>query len=177
MEDDADWDVSLKSQLHTIAEKTRIFGNVALDQRTHSPYGDEWDLLWLGNCNTPPGPPDSQTFSSVDGHLHWVFRAHGGMACVYGYAVTQSAARMLIHWLLDHDLAPDLAISQFCEHHVCITVWPELIGSRKTARARFRHSSISSQNGKSREKGETRNIRNSAMLDMLSRMGRDMLRS
>jgi len=45
MEDDADWDVSLKSQLHKTAEKTRILGNVALDQKTHSPYGDEWDLL------------------------------------------------------------------------------------------------------------------------------------
>jgi len=56
LEDDADWGVSLKSQLHTVAEKTRSLGNVARDQRTHSPYGDEWDLLWLGNCATPPGP-------------------------------------------------------------------------------------------------------------------------
>lgn len=82
MEDDADWDVSLKSQLHTVAEKTPILGNVALDQRTLNPYGDEWDLLWLGNCATPAGPEDSQTFSGEDGQLYWVFRTYGGMACV-----------------------------------------------------------------------------------------------
>ncbi len=171
MEDDADWDVSLKSQLHTFAGKTRILGNVALDQRTHSPYGDEWDLLWLGNCATPPGPRDSQTFSGEDGQVHFVFRAYGGMACVYGYAVTQSAARMLMGWLFDLDLAPDMAISKFCEHHVCITIWPELIGEHKSAGPRFRDSSISDHTGEFRQKGETRNIRNSAILDMLSRVG------
>ena len=79
MEDEVDWDVSLKSQLHTISEKTRMLGNVTLD--------------------------------------------------------------------------------------------------RKTARARLRDSSISNQTGKFREEGETRNIRNSAILDMVSRVGRDKLRS
>lgn len=179
MEDDADWDISLKSQLRTIAEKARILSNIALDQRSHSPYGDDWDLLWLGNCNTPPVPPESQTFSGIDGQLHWVFRARGGMACVYGYAITQSAAKLLVNWLLDHNLAPDMAISEFCEHYVCITVWPELIGSRKTARARSRDSSISHQTHEFKDKGETRNIRNSAILDTWSRvgrMGRDKLR-
>lgn len=78
---------------------------------------------------------------------------------------------MLMGWLLDLDWSPDMAISAFCEFHVCITVWPELIGSHKAAGARSRDSSISNQTGKFREKGETRNIRSSAILDMLSRVG------
>ena len=171
IEDDADWDVSLKKQLRMFAEKIRIIGNVPLDKDTHSPYGDAWDLLWLGECATPPGPPDSQTFPGVGEQAHWVFRTSGGMACLYGYAVTQRSARMLMGWLLDVDEATDFAVGKFCSNHRCITVWPELIGSHKSAGPRNRDSSISNQTGEARKKGETRNIANSAILDMLNRIG------
>jgi len=171
LEDDADWDVTLKGQLHTFAEKTRILSDIPLDRRTYSPYGDDWDILWLGSCANPPGPPDSQIFTGENGQQHWVFRVHGGMACIYGYAVTQWAAKMLMGWLLDLDQHPDIAISGFCENHKCITVWPELIGEHRSAGARFRDSSITNYTGEFRQKGETRNIRNSAILDMLSRVG------
>ncbi|PYI09564.1 hypothetical protein BO78DRAFT_308143 [Aspergillus sclerotiicarbonarius CBS 121057] len=66
LEDDVDWDVTLKTQLHDFAQ-----GALALQPKPHSthnrpphsssssPYGTEWDLLWLGHCgmkcqrNTP----------------------------------------------------------------------------------------------------------------------------
>ncbi|CAF9910117.1 MAG: hypothetical protein HETSPECPRED_009616 [Heterodermia speciosa] len=171
IEDDADWDLSLKSQLHMFAEKARIIGNVPLDKQTPSPYGDAWDLLWLGECATPPGPSDSQIFPGAGDQAHWVFRTHGGMACLYGYAVTQRSARMLMGWLLDVDEATDFAVGKFCSNHSCVTVWPELIGSHKSAGPRNRDSSISNQTDEAREKGETRNIVNSAILDMLGRIG------
>lgn len=80
LEDDADWDVRLKQQLMDIAEGTRLLLGMAkqeplfqannlptggdhtamsdaasvpsqpLQRPPHSPYGDDWDLLWLGHC-------------------------------------------------------------------------------------------------------------------------------
>jgi hypothetical protein len=50
-EDDADWDVNIKAQLVEFARGTRYI----LEQETKSPvspYGDGWDVLWLGNCGT-----------------------------------------------------------------------------------------------------------------------------
>jgi len=91
MEDDADWDVRIKSQLQVFAQASRAFTqptgskppttlaetygsrgdgrsppDVAVDQLPSAkgsgpkitPYGDDWDVLWLGHCGTelPKGP-------------------------------------------------------------------------------------------------------------------------
>jgi len=78
LEDDADWDVRLKSQMQlfarvataftqrsngeTVAEESRthhlleistnheVLRNMPLARRT--PYGEDWDVLWLGHCGT-----------------------------------------------------------------------------------------------------------------------------
>lgn len=50
MEDDMDWDVRLKSQLRHIALGTRALQFSSPSHRLDSPYGDNWDLLWLGHC-------------------------------------------------------------------------------------------------------------------------------
>ncbi|KAJ5885010.1 Glycosyl transferase family 25 [Penicillium taxi] len=49
MEDDADWDVSLKAQLESLARAVRALQGTSAT-KTHSPYGDDWDILWLGHC-------------------------------------------------------------------------------------------------------------------------------
>jgi hypothetical protein len=50
IEDDADWDVMLKSQLLEIAQGARhVQGSMNPE---HSPYGDTWDALFLGHCGT-----------------------------------------------------------------------------------------------------------------------------
>ncbi|KAJ5710845.1 CAZyme family GT25 [Penicillium malachiteum] len=49
MEDDADWDVSIKTQLQNFAIALRqLQGNTELIST--SPFGDGWDILWLGHC-------------------------------------------------------------------------------------------------------------------------------
>ncbi|KAJ5229652.1 hypothetical protein N7489_010360 [Penicillium chrysogenum] len=51
MEDDTDWDVSIKAQLQSFAHAVRALQ--LQDSRnvpTQSPYGDDWDILWLGHC-------------------------------------------------------------------------------------------------------------------------------
>ncbi|KAG4433359.1 hypothetical protein IFR05_011165 [Cadophora sp. M221] len=49
MEDDMDWDVRLKSQLQLIARGTQTLQG-SNSQTSDSPYGDDWDLIWLGHC-------------------------------------------------------------------------------------------------------------------------------
>ncbi|KAL2072427.1 hypothetical protein VTL71DRAFT_11770 [Oculimacula yallundae] len=49
LEDDVDWDVRLKPLLQLIANGTRTLqGHSA--HSSDSPYGDDWDLIWLGHC-------------------------------------------------------------------------------------------------------------------------------
>ena len=49
MEDDADWDVTIKTQLQSFALAVRALQGTD-HTRTASPYGDDWDILWLGHC-------------------------------------------------------------------------------------------------------------------------------
>lgn len=68
MEDDMDWDVRLKPQLELAAAGARAILSSLPDElfpserpsSSHpaseppiSPYGDDWDLLWLGHCGEP----------------------------------------------------------------------------------------------------------------------------
>lgn len=68
MEDDMDWDVRLKPQLELAALGARAVVSTLPDalfpngrpssshpssQPPVSPYGDDWDLLWLGHCGEP----------------------------------------------------------------------------------------------------------------------------
>lgn len=65
LEDDADWDVRLKAQLEAISRGTRILLDMAHEEPAFasklppksrsldgidSPYGQGWDILWLGHC-------------------------------------------------------------------------------------------------------------------------------
>jgi hypothetical protein len=44
IEDDADWDIGLKSQLVEFGRGSRWLLD-SDDKATHSPYGDNWDIL------------------------------------------------------------------------------------------------------------------------------------
>ncbi|TEY47668.1 hypothetical protein BOTCAL_0302g00160 [Botryotinia calthae] len=50
-EDDVDWDTRLKSQLLTFAAGSKFIQYTSTTpSNLISPYGDNWDLLWLGHC-------------------------------------------------------------------------------------------------------------------------------
>lgn len=60
MEDDMDWDVHLKSQLAQFAAAAKTLQAGFDDDHdqtpaTASPYGPNWDMLWLGSCATTFG--------------------------------------------------------------------------------------------------------------------------
>ncbi|KAJ5819067.1 hypothetical protein N7474_004658 [Penicillium riverlandense] len=48
-EDDVDWDVTIKTQLQSFALAVRTLQKTER-ARTASPYGDDWDVLWIGHC-------------------------------------------------------------------------------------------------------------------------------
>ncbi|KAL4795268.1 hypothetical protein BDV19DRAFT_398938 [Aspergillus venezuelensis] len=56
MEDDADWDVTLKTQLRSFALSVRALQSQTSDSSTTkaSLYGNDWDIFWLGHCDPPP---------------------------------------------------------------------------------------------------------------------------
>ncbi len=71
MEDDMDWDVHIKSQLSQLAPAARelqagFHRNQTLAAPT-SPYGRDWDMLWLGSCATTFGR-DLPAHLQVAGH-------------------------------------------------------------------------------------------------------------
>lgn len=137
-EDDADWDVDLKSQLELVAQGTRALSalpkprdpclpnrtaeneapNEAPKEAPHSPYGDDWDLLWLGHCgvtlhqdsshvfridNDPSVAPPHRRMSfksfinttAYPDSTRLVFRTGNGM-CVYSYALSNRGAQKLL---------------------------------------------------------------------------------
>lgn len=61
MEDDVDWDVDLRTkQMELVVNNVRNFTGVRSDNlSTISPYGDAWDVLWLGHCGAEMRPVPS----------------------------------------------------------------------------------------------------------------------
>lgn len=63
-EDDADWDVTFRDQLLQFAKGTRyVTGTEAKGSFVpHSPYGEDWDVLWIGHCNSRPTNGDNKRY-------------------------------------------------------------------------------------------------------------------
>jgi len=53
-EDDADWDVAIKAQMLQVARGSRWLLDSSGDRVPSSPYGDGWDVLWIGHCSAEP---------------------------------------------------------------------------------------------------------------------------
>jgi hypothetical protein len=104
------------------------------------PYGDDWDVLWLGHCGTslPPhhnssalGTPsdrlmllDNATIPNIDPSPSSVYpprtriyhRSHA-TSCVLAYAVTQHGARKIMyeHCIPNFDRDYGTALSEWCD--------------------------------------------------------------
>ena len=109
------------------------------------PYGDKWDVLWLGHCrtslqphhnasagNSPPdrlmllndptvpafkstSPPDTSG-SPYPPQSRIYHRAHSTL-CTLAYAVTQQGARKILyeHGIRNLDKSYDFALSEWCD--------------------------------------------------------------
>lgn len=196
MEDDSDWDVSLKDQLLLFAQGSQYVTGVKQNEIPHSPYGDEWDLLWLGHCasqievndqrrfliendNTVPPPSRRVNFSwdipdmSIYSNSSRIVYKAGSGVCLYAYALSLRGAAKLLHGnsMLTTFLPIDLAIGYKCrddDNFRCIGVFPQLIDSHKGAGRVNRDSDIGGPMTNVRKTGYTFNIVHSIRLNMQS---------
>ena len=194
-EDDADWDISFKSQLELFAAGSRVLSTTPPTDKPHSPYGDDWDLLWLGHCGIRRQPNDSQVFvidndpavpppnhrgnfggkpdmTSYANSTRIVFRCGGGL-CVYAYALSfRGAQKMLLRQNTREGYAPfDLSLDNMCRNDpdfYCLSVFPQIIDSHKAAGPHNRDSDLGdmSQVKEVRKKGYTFNIVRSVRLNV-----------
>jgi len=128
MEDDVDWDVNIKSQLSIFAPGARQIADTSSSPVPDSPYGSEWDVLWLGHCGehfpemvepkldnpdvrkyiiendaTVPGfgpetPKGFIRWREYPEHSRFVHRT-GAPICTYAYALSYKGAQKLLYAL------------------------------------------------------------------------------
>lgn len=178
LEDDVDWDARLRTQLkslakaantlqhhkaHSEAELKKLKGKeeeydferlpMTPGQRT-SPYGDDWEMLWLGHCSmtlrdaekirrviihndeTVPEPQHlarepADDFQTFHNHTRVVFPVTSG-TCISALAVSQKGARALLNdfSLFKVESTMDNALGQWCSGsngyrpHKCYTARP-----------------------------------------------------
>lgn len=186
IEDDADWSVYLKDQLEHMAEGTRyIFPGNSTD--SGSPYGDDWDMLWVGHCgssfgtnprryiieNDPTVPPPQHrqvnkapdfAAEGFDNSTRVIYMAGGGL-CTQAYALSLRGARKVLQFYTTTlRFAPiDLSLHQLCNQRPldfnCAAPFPQLWSSHRTVGYTNRDSDIMRLGkGKIREKATTGNI-------------------
>ena len=172
-EDDADWDINLKAQLRLFAEGRRQLaaGTEANDtttgaavaqgfvgRKSGSPYGEDWDMLWLGHCGLSPRnedkrrfvisndatvPPFAHRFNVAptprdiveqDEHARMIFEADSG-TCLFAYALSQQGARKMLYHLGLHGEAimVDTKMAEMCGNPKynfrSFGVFPQLVDS------------------------------------------------
>lgn len=142
VEDDADWDVSLKTQLTQFALGSRHILNASTSSEPLSPYGDGWDMLWIGHCaqdapskpfarfiiandsTTPPAgrrwslwnPEQTLTYDLPHNHTTRVVYQPTGGICSYAYALSYTGAqKMIYHLSYSHFDGPfDVGLRDLC---------------------------------------------------------------
>ncbi|KAJ9643832.1 hypothetical protein H2204_001977 [Knufia peltigerae] len=176
-EDDADWDIGFRAQLKQLARGAKYLQKVDEDAVTRSPYGDSWDMLWLGHCGQFTMDSDKRRFvitedPTVEPTVHrkywlenpdmstWdhpsnavndtriIFRSSGG-----SLAISLAGARKaLFHMSLSPFNAPvDWGYDGLCKNKdtnaLCISPYPAMIGVSRPIGPRSRSSDISVHEG------------------------------
>ncbi|KAI4157457.1 MAG: hypothetical protein LQ342_008267 [Letrouitia transgressa] len=192
-EDDADWDTSFRAQLLNYALGSQWLLRTPADTVPHSPYGNDWDLLWLGHCASQPVPGDQRRviFENDPGTTpvkyrfnlggtpdmsHYanttriMYAAEGG-TCLYAYALSyRGAQKVLFHLSMSYYHRPvDFGIHEMCHDQSrnfrCIGVFPQMVDSHRGAGNSSKDSDISKGQEQDRKKGFSYNIVHSTRLN------------
>lgn len=158
MEDDVDWDVRIRWQTRLIAAGVReltqersLLGMFKSREQDHSPYGDNWDVLWMGHCSDPPdmNKPvvswedqtviDWEHYTGLDRYMTTVLKegqrsvhASFNPVCTFAYAVSASGAKKALAIAsTGKGGAFDLMLNGACRsgHLRCVSVNPEVFDS------------------------------------------------
>lgn len=146
LEDDADWSMDIREQMPRIA-KAVVELSGAAHQRAY-PYGQEWDVLWMGHCSDPPdfSKPhvifEDNTSVPMEQYLginrHVAELLNEGQRCVHfsqnpvctwAYAVTAAGARKVLERAsLGQGGAFGLMMLHACQDRIfkCVTVNPQI---------------------------------------------------
>lgn len=148
LEDDMDWDIDVRKQTPPIAKAVRELTKAKKTDK--DPYGNNWDVLWMGHCSDPPPFKDEgkiitfadETTAPVDKYrglnprlkdvvkdgqriVHYSINP----VCTFAYAVSYQGARnLLAHASLGKGGAFDLMLMHACQDKVlkCVSVNPEV---------------------------------------------------
>jgi hypothetical protein len=115
-----------------------------------SPYGDNWDILWIGHCgsyldgsgrvykvnDTTVPPPEKEW--AIAGHPNSEQHPKGTRVvfemtwttCCTAYAMSNQGAHKMIEFLAHSDDPIDLKMSALCKNEAslaCLSVWPQVI--------------------------------------------------
>ena len=149
LEDDADWDVSIKDQMVRVGHAVRNLTGTEKYEDIDAPYGRNWDVLWIGHCAedwnadmesvvfaepTVPSHDAYRGFATLSVHRlpefhRSVFYSHGPV-CTFGYAVTRGGAVGVLNEVSGgQGEAFDLGLLKACktEKLTCISVLPEVM--------------------------------------------------
>ena len=195
MEDDADWDVNFRSQLELVALGSQTLLDTPKTSEPHSPYGDGWDLIWLGHCAsqpvdgdyrrflmkndptvTPPehrvnygGVPDMSKYGDSTRMMYFT----KGSTCTYAYALSFHGAQKVLKWLsMDvYNKPVDFGLHDMCSEKErgfkCLGVFPQIVGDHKPPGGANKDSDIGdSEASKVRTTGFSYNIVHSTRLNV-----------
>jgi hypothetical protein len=195
IEDDADWDVNIRSGQPIIAEAVRnLTGYKAPVQEPGRstfhlpPYGTEWDVLWLGHCGenviydpapitlvdltVPPYINSWEGAVSPDPkHIRWIHWSAGPI-CTYAYAITGAAAKKLLAYDNHGSEGFDIWLHILCKGQKlrCVSVNPELFHHHEVAGKKDSLiNGLSTDSKNVLEKEMTDNIWHSARCNSVSR--------
>ena len=196
MEDDADWDVSFREQLERFALGSHYMTDTKVGSTPHSPYGDDWDLLWLGHCSNKPADDDLRRFIIendptttpfnhrvnfgatpeaemflLPNNTRIMFQPQLGV-CLYAYALSHRGAQKVIYYLsmLAYNEPVDYGIEAMCRlperNFTCVGIFPQIVDSHRAAGIGTKDSDISDHGSETREKGFSFNVVYSTRLNV-----------
>ena len=161
IESDADWDMRIRSVMQRLAHGVRMLVDWPFDKPHHTnaahidPYGDSWDILWIGHCGSSHGgnmrmyswndttvPRKGKTWTYMPAlteeqyvpGTRSVFQ-FGKTTCTIGYAVTLQAAKKLVKYFKKVNANVDDMMSWLCTEKqdlVCLAVWPQIMTAADT---------------------------------------------
>lgn len=158
MESDADWDVRIHDILPGVAKGAKQIADWPFPDADHpkdiavdvSPYGDNWDILWIGHCGSHPDgtgriyqfkdetvPPEDKEYTFAGKPRKEVHPEGTRIVfefqltiCTSAYAISQKGAVKLSKVLEHSNLNIDVRMQQACNDEpslTCLGVWPQVI--------------------------------------------------
>ena len=179
MESDVDWDMRIKDSMVGLGEGVKAIADWPFDPaqsskdpkhprnfekelQTESPYGDKWDLVWMGHCGSSAdgngriyawddiGAPDEEhawSYAERPGEGHRppgtriVFQMRKTV-CTTAYMMSNRGAHKFEKIFREANSPIDLKIWSDCEHNPtlsCLGVWPQII-SMAESKTNIKHT-------------------------------------